>query len=238
MNGEAVEQNDLNVIQKIIGIFSSPTETFKSIDKKPTWIIPFILLILVVLVTQFLSIDITMADQKAAMASRDLTDAQLNAATARMDGPMKYVGLIGAPIAVLIVWVIIAGVFLFAGNVIMGGKTKFKSLMAVVSWSSLIGLVQLPLTTFLIMSKGTRFGVTTSLAALLPAQEIGAKTPLLHVVLKQFDIFIIWQLVLWILGISVVYKFTLQKSATMVITIWAIYAVVSIGLGQLVAGML
>ena len=104
-------------------------------------------------------------------------------------------------------------------------------------WSGLIGIVQMALTTFLILSKGTSHGVTTSLAFLLPAQAVGAKATILHSILSKFDIFTVWQLILWILGVAVVYKFTVKKSATMIISIWAAYVIIAVVLGQLMGGL-
>ncbi|MBN2414239.1 YIP1 family protein [bacterium] len=237
MNGDASEKQGMSAFAKIIGIFSSPTETFKQIDERPTWLLPFIIMVVVILASQFLLLDISLTDRLAIAEARDLPAEQMQAARAQMEGPMKYIGFAFMPIGLIIVWVVIAAVFLFAGNVVMGGKTQFKKLLAVVAWTSLIGIVQVPLYSFLVYSKGTTHGVTTSLAALLPLHAIGEKPALLYQILSKFDIFPIWQLILWILGVSVVYKFTVKKSATMIVSIWVIYIIFSIALGQIFGGM-
>ncbi|MEJ2628260.1 MAG: Yip1 family protein [bacterium] len=168
MNSDSKEGKDMNVFEKIIGIFTSPRDTFVAIDNKPTWLIPFFIIIVVVVISQFLVMDIAMNDQIEAMKARGLSSEQIQTAQEHMQGPMKYIGFIIAPVGILIVWLILAGILLFTGNTIMGGKAQFKNVLAVISWSSLIGIVQAALRTYLIISNGTSFGVTTSLAILLP----------------------------------------------------------------------
>lgn len=237
MNGETAGTQKMGAFAKIIGVFTSPTETFKQIDEQPTWVLPFIIMVVIILASQFLLLDISLADRMAIIQARDIPAEQMQAAQASMEGPMKYIGFVFMPIGLIIMWVIMAAVFLFTGNVVMGGKTSFKKMLAVVSWSSLIGIVQVPLYSFLVYSKGTTHGVTTSLAALLPLHAIGEKPTLLYQLLSKFDVFTIWQLILWILGVSVMYNFTVKKSSTMIISIWVIYIIFSIALGQLFSGM-
>jgi len=238
MNSDSKEGKDMNVFEKIIGIFSSPRDTFVAIDNKPNWLIPFVIIVLVVIISQFLVLDIGMNDQIEAMKARGLSSDQIQTAQEHMQGPMKYIGFIFAPIIILIVWLILAGIFLFTGNTIMGGKAQFKNILAVISWSGLIGIVQAALRTYLVISNGTSFGVTTSLAILLPTPQVGESKTLLYRLLSRFDIFTIWTLVLWIIGLAVVYKFSTKKSATMVLTLWAIYIVLVVALGSLLGGIL
>ncbi len=237
MNSDSKEGKDMNVFEKIIGIFSSPRDTFVAIDNKPNWLIPFVIIVLVVIISQFLVLDIGMNDQIEAMKARGLSSDQIQTAQEHMQGPMKYIGFIFAPIIILIVWLILAGIFLFTGNTIMGGKAQFKNILAVISWSGLIGIVQAALRTYLVISNGTSFGVTTSLAILLPTPQVGESKTLLYRLLSRFDIFTIWTLVLWIIGLAVVYKFSTKKSATMVLTLWAIYIVLVVALGSLLGGI-
>jgi len=237
MNSEIQKESKMNVFEKIIGIFASPKETFTEINKKPTWLVPFIIIILVTLISQYLVMDITFQDQIEVMKARGMSQEQIGQAQERMEGPMKYIGFIAAPVGILIIWLILAGILLFTGNTIMGGKAKFKNVLAVVSWSGIIGIVQSALYTYLVISNGSRFGVTTSLAILLPAPQVGESQTLLYRILSRFDIFTIWSLILWIIGLSVVYNFSTKKSTTMVLSLWVIYIIFVVAVGSLLGGM-
>ncbi len=237
MNAEGQKESKMNVFEKIIGIFTSPKETFTEINTKPTWLLPFIIITLLAVISQFLVMDITFQDQIEVMKSRGMSQEQIELAQERMEGPMKYIGFIAAPIGILIVWLILAGILVFTGNNIMGGNANFKNVLAVVSWSGIIGIVQQVLYTYLVISNGTRFGVTTSLAILLPAPQVGESQTLLYRILSRFDIFTIWTLILWIIGLSIVYNFSTKRSATMVLSLWIIYIIFVVAAGSLLGGM-
>ncbi len=102
---------------------------------------------------------------------------------------------------------------------------------------SLVGMIALIIKTVLIMAKGTTSGVTTSLAAFLPIPSLGSAPSILHRLLSKFDIFTIWEMILWIIGISVMYRFTTKKSAVLIGIIWGCWVVVSVALGGLFANL-
>jgi hypothetical protein len=106
-------------------------------------------------------------------------------------------------------------------------------MLALVSWSSLIGIISMVINIVLILSKGTSQGVTVSLAAFLPAAPLGEAPPILNRFLSKFDPFTIWQMVLWTIGVSVMYKFTMKKSALFVGTLWVLWILLSVALGGL-----
>ncbi len=236
MSAEAKASKEMGIFGRIVGIFTSPRETFESIDRSPTWLVPFLITVIIVLVLQFLVMDIGIKDRLAAMEAQDISAERFEAAKAQMEGPMKYIQFVAIPVVTLILWAILAGILLFVGNTIMGGESKFKKIFSVVAWSSLVGLLGGILKTFLILSKGTTRGVVTSLAILLPTPEPG-QSSVLHRLLSRFDLFTIWVLILWIIGLAVIYRFTTKKSATLVLSLWAIWIVISVALGGILGGM-
>ena len=239
MNTEGTSVKEMGPIGRIVGIFSSPRETFESIDRKPTWLVPFLVILIVTLLLQLLVMDIAIKDRLAALEARDVSAERFEAEQNQMEGPLRYIGLIVTPIGMLVVWAIIAGILLFIGNTLMGGETKFKKVFSVVAWTSLIGLVGQIIGTFLILSKGTTRGVGTNLAILiLPTPELGQSSSFLYRVLSKFDVFTIWALALYIIGLAVIYRFTTKKSATLVIGVWAVYVVIAIVLGGITGGLL
>ena len=237
MSAENTQQKEMGVLGKITGIFASPRETFESINQKPTWLVPFVIVLITFLVFQFLTLDIQLQDRMAILEARDMPAAQFEAAKSQMEGPMKYMGFIIGPIFMLIVLVILSAIFLFTGKTVMGGESKFKNVFSVVVWSGLIGVVGMLIKLLMILPKGTMQGVTTSLAIMLPTPEMGQKASFLHRLLSRFDIFTIWQIILWIIAFAVVFKFATKKSATMVISLWVIYIIVAVVMGGFLGGM-
>lgn len=236
MSTEQGTGKEMGVFGRIVGIFSSPKETFESIDRKPTWLVPFIIVTLFAILSQLIVLDIGIADRMEIMRAQEMSAQQLEAAEAQMAGPMRYIGPIVSPIFILLIWAIFAGILLFGGNTVMGGESKFKKMFSMVAWTSLIGVVGGALKTLLILSKGTSVGVVTSLAILLPTPAPGQTTTLWRL-LERFDVFSIWNLVLWVIGISVIYKFSIKKSATFIIILWAIYIILAVILGGVFGSM-
>ena len=219
---------EMGVFQKITGIFSAPRQTFEAIDQKPTWLVPFLIMVVFFLIMQTLTIDIQMADRMTIMEAKDLPQEQLNAMRGQFQGPAKYIGFVVGPIMILVFWAIFAGIFYMAGNLTIGGDTSFKKVFAIISWSSLIGSVSMLLMTFLMMSKGTSNGIAMDLTVLLDTPPLGAEKSTLYHILAKFDLFTIWGLFLWITGLSVTYKSTVKKAAVPIIGLWIIWIIISV----------
>ena len=150
---------------------------------------------------------------------------------------MRFIGFAAIPVVTLIIWSILSGIFLFTGNTILGGKGSFKNVFSVFAWSGLIGLVGGLVQTLLVISKGTRHGVTTSLAILLDTPEMGAQSSLLYKLLTKTDIFMIWALIVWAIGFSAVFKMSQNKSTIMVFSLWGLWIVISIALSNVLGPM-
>jgi len=233
MAQEKTEAGEMSALGRLTGIFTSPRQVFESIDRKPTWLVPFLVTCVVAIALQVLIMDIGMKDQLARYQAQDLPAEQMELIEQGMQGPMKYLGIPLIPIGTLLVWAVIGGLLLLGSNSILGGNTTFKKMFSLTAWTSLIGIVGGILKSILIYMKGTTRGVTTSLATLLPTPEIGETPGILYRLLSKLDLFTIWQLVLWVIGLSVINKFDNKKSSSLVIGLWIIWIVLSVALGGL-----
>lgn len=228
---------DLGIMGRLTGIFSNPKDTFESINQKPNWLVPYLVVMLITLVMQFLTLDIQLQDQVAMMEAKGAPVEQIEMAQKNLEGPMKYIQFVAIPVVTLIVWVIYSGIFLFVGNTMLGGRGRFYAVFSAFAWSSLIGSVGHIVKSLLILAKGTMHGVTTSLAAVMPTPELGDRGSLIYQILAKTDIFMIWVLVVWGIGFSAIFKMSQNKSMTMVFSLWAIWIVISLGLASLFGNM-
>jgi len=181
---------------------------------------------------QFLTVDIQMADRLAMMEARgDIPAERMEMARSQMEGPIKYIGFIAGPIVWLIMLVIMAALFYVAGNLMIGGDSSFKKVFAIVAWSGLIGVISLILMTILVLSKGTTHGVALDLTVFVDTPPIGEEKGTLYRILSKFDVFTIWQIALWIIGLSVTYKATVKKAAVPILSLWVLWIIVSVAFG-------
>jgi hypothetical protein len=237
MSTNSEKSKEMGVFERITGVFISPKETFEAIDQKPTWLVPFIIIVVMTLGMAVLTRDIGMQDMMAKYQAMELPQEQIDKIAAQSQGIGKYIQMVLIPVATLAIWAIFAGILLFCGNTLLGGSAKFKKLFSMISWSSFVGALAIIVNTAIILSKGTTQGVTTSLAVLMPVPGLSDKPSLLYRLLSKFDVFTIWSLILWTIGLSVIYKFTMKKSAGLVIALWAVWIVISIAFGSLFGAM-
>lgn len=199
-------------MQRIIGVFFSPHSTFEDIDRKPDWVIPLIIVVAIVIGFTIVTMPITapeqMEKQREQMLERGMDDDQIDQILATQEKVGKYLGPVMAAITTAIIFIIFAALFLFVGNIVLGGMTTLKKMFSVYLYSSLIGMLGMVLSVPLIIQKQTA-NVHFSLALLLPEEH--SKTILYHT-LKAFNVFSIWQFVVLAIGFAVIYKFSMKKA--------------------------
>jgi hypothetical protein len=119
----------------------------------------------------------------------------------------------------------------------IGGESSFKKVFAIINWAGLIGIIGLIIMTFLVISKGTTNGVGLNLSIFLDTPPIGEEKSLLYLILSKFDVFTIWGIILWIIGLSVSYKSTVQKAAVPIISLWVLWIIISVAFSDFFASL-
>ena len=74
-------------------------------------------------------------------------------------------------------------------------------------------------------------GVALDLSILLDTPPLGEEKSVLFRILSKFDIFVIWQMVLYTIGMSVTYKAAVKKAAVPILSLWAIWIIISVAFG-------
>lgn len=222
--GVESDETEMTFAAKIAGIFLDPHRTFVSLDKKPDFLIPLIIIaVFATLFTYFAMPVISqfhMDEMMKRMAESDISAEQMQ----KITEAGRTFGLVTPPIFVFIGAVIISGLLLFAGNIIIGGTQKFNKVLSIYSYSALIGVISYIVKLPLILSKNT-LEVYTSPALFFPAST---KDTMIFKIAALLDIFTIWQIIVISIGMGIIYKVTFQKSLSVVGTMFVIYAAVSI----------
>ena len=88
-SNQSGSQQELNAFQKIIGVFFSPTKTFESIDRKPGWIVPVVVILLITVVISIVANPILLPLRKdkiiERMEQRGATRQQMDNMLDRID---------------------------------------------------------------------------------------------------------------------------------------------------------
>ena len=236
MNEKTVEIKDMGIVERFLGIFTAPKETFESINQKPNWVVPFVIVVLLAIAMNYFLMDIGLQDQIARMQARGVPQERLDIMQEKMAGPLKYVNIIAIPIVTLVIWSIISALLLFGCNTLLGSETKFNKIFSIIGWSSMVGILGGLVKTVIITTKETTIGVTTSLAFLLPTPSLDKSPSLLYRIFSKLDLFIVWQMALWIIGLTIVTKLSIKKTTSLVLALWALWIIFSITIGSIFGG--
>ena len=112
----------------------------------------------------------------------------------------------------------LAAIYLFLANILLGGATSFKRLMAAMAHIGMVNILGALIRIPLMFAKQTS-QVSLSPSVFLPEE---AKKTFLFNLLSQFDVFSIWMIGLSILAISVMGAVPTRKAAVAVVVLWIV----------------
>jgi len=233
-NNEVSAGNEMNVFSKVINVFAAPRKTFESIDRKPDWFYPLLIVVIVATIMSIfimpIAMDQQMEEQRIKLQERGMSEAEIDQALEMGRSYGEKFGSIGAFLGTVVYLVLIALLVLFIGNIILGGKSSFKKVFSVVNYTSLVGslgsLILLPI----ILSKKS-INVHFSLATFLSED---ASETILYQILKSVDFFWIWQIMVAGIGMAVIYKMSTKKTTTALAVAYVIFVLIGIGFKSLV----
>ncbi len=211
-------------------IFVSPVRVFQRIKAKPTWILPFIIFMLISSATAYVVTPLALEQQKQeTMSNENMSQEQREQTVQQMEtfkGLASAIGVVGGIFGAAVIVFLSAAIILIMGTVVFGGSVDFMKLVALVSFTHMVDVVGQIVKIPLIVSKGT-MDVRTSLAVLLPGSDMKS---LAYIILNSLtDIFFIWQIVLLIFGVAVLYNFAKGKAAAAVlIPVGVVFAIISV----------
>ena len=235
---EAQSQPVISPIGRIVGVFFSPKATFEDIVRKPSWVLPVVLLTLFSIGVsfainqrinwrEFISQQMEKSPQSANMSAEQ--KEQRIEGGAKFSPPFTYaIGLLGPVIGILVVALVMWGAYSLLG----GANANFGTSFSITAHAFMTGLLSSILFILVLYLKpyGTvdlENPVATNLAAVLP----DASAKWLVALLKSFDIFTFWTLILLAIGFAATNPKKLggSKAFTIAFGMWAAYVVCRVG---------
>lgn len=239
----------LGPVERLIGTIFSPGETFADINRKPTWLVP-------VLIAIVLSIGFSLFFQwRVNLDYEQLVRDQIKKATEARGQQMPSEEVVQQQVAVTrvisrvapvvyppIFCFIIAGIFAL-GMMLMSAQTTFKKILSVSAWSNtatsliycIVAAASLMVRDPTTVDPTQPGGIAaTNLGAFIPVESSG-----LRAMLGAIDIFTIWFLILLSIGfaaISGTKRMTASKTGTLVFGLWAVWLIIRAGTGAFFGG--
>ena len=232
--GNGVEENiveaesDLKpaggLFASLLDIFIEPSKVFRRIDAGLEWWKGFIPLIIINLVIAWFSLPV----QRAAVAlnERGASPEELERALEMMEkfGPL---GLIAVPIVIIVILLITAGLTNLLVNII-SAKSDFKKCLSLVTFAGFIGMLEQLISLIIVRSKG--LSAVESVAELKPQIGLGALFPDVEgfraALMQSLTVFQIWYFILFVFGLSLIFKITRKKAAVPAVIIWLVGLVI------------
>jgi hypothetical protein len=228
-------------VQTLAGLYTSPTETFRSIVSRPTFLAPF--LILMFLTVGFTALWMSKVDPVAFMREQieqspraaDMPPEQKEQVIQTQAKFFKYFAVMPA-IVVPIFYLLTSLLYLAIFRFLYGADLTFKQSLAIVLWAFLaVSLVSTPLMVAVFALKGDwNLDPNSVLQANLSLILDKATAPKwLYSLLSSIDLFSFWIMALLAAGYGVASRRTMGGAFAGVAAPWIFYVLIKVGFAAL-----
>jgi Yip1 domain len=228
---------------RIFGVIFSPQPTFESIVRRPTWVLPLVLIILVSALVVFVFSQ--RVGWRGFMERQNQTNSRLQKQMESMtpeqreqmlETQTKYAaifGYVGVVLGIFVSAIVVAAVLLAAFNLVGGAKVSFKTSLAIVAHSWVPSIIGGMLGILIIFLKDPstvdiQHLVAANAGAFLPDDAPKWQETLL----TSFDLFIFWSMILMAIGYSATdpKKIPWGKALGTIVVVWLLYVMVKVGI--------
>jgi hypothetical protein len=233
-NSPAIEPPPAGIgeFSRLTGVFFDPKKAFDDIAKRPTWLVPVVLLIIAGLAVS-LTISQTVGWERVvrqgmetSSRAQQMTPEQREQAVAmgtKFASIMAYTAVVLVPAF----FAIMAGVLLGVASGIFSAGLRFKQVFAVVSYASLTGLISSILTIVVLHLKNPEEINVQNALAFNPAAFMDPNTSskFLYSLATSLDLFSFWTILLMAVGLKAAAgkKLTFATAVFAVVLPWAVY---------------
>jgi hypothetical protein len=228
----------VNSIGRIFGVLFSPKATFESIARRPTWIVPVLLLCALALC--IVGVYGHRAGWRGLIEKQMSNNSQFQELPAaeqerRIEIGMKVAQPVVYAEAVIFPFVFalfFGGLFWVIFNMAVGAKFGFKTSLAIVSYAatpailgSLVGLL------ILFLKDPSTIDLQNVVASNVAAFLSSDSPKWLVALLRGFDLFIFWEMALCAIGYNAAApkKISFAKAFGWILGVWFVFALIRVG---------
>jgi hypothetical protein len=227
-----------NSIGRIFGVLFSPKATFESIARRPTWLLPLVLLCIAE--SAIVGVYGRRVGWRSLIEKQLTNNSQFQALSpaeqeSRIQIALKYAPTIAYVEVILgpfVVALILAGVFWLIFNMAVGAKIGFRTSLAVVSYGLVPGIVGSLIGILILLLKDPS---TVDLQHLI-ASNAGAflssdSSKWLVALLSSVDLFVFWEMILLAFGYSAAApkKVSFGGALVWIFVLWLLVVMIRVG---------
>jgi len=234
----------VNHFGRIVGVFFSPKETFTDIARRPSWVLPVVLLTILGLCVAYLM------NQKIDWESYIRTQAEKNPRFAQLSEEQKqqqlapqakfspYVAYAIGGTGTILASLILAGIYLGAFNLFSGAGLRFNQSLGIVTHGFMPGFLAAIVIIAILMLRPPGESTPENMLPSHLGTFLSSDAPSWQLsLLSSFELFWFWEILMFSIGFSAANpkKITVGKAAGIILGIWAIYLVVKVGFAALLS---
>ncbi|MEW5797249.1 MAG: YIP1 family protein [Candidatus Zixiibacteriota bacterium] len=229
MNTVAVPSASRSIWAIIGDIFFAPIQALEDFKKKPNWVVPFVLCLIVIVVASGLPYKQNAKAQFDMMStSTTLPPQVIEGMRSSAENPSPITNTIGGVIGFSVVSLISALLAWVIGSFIFGQKARYVHVWAVGLLVGLVPAIGTLLRSVLIVAKDSIL-VSLGPAALMAGSDF---TSFVYSFLYFADVFAIWGIILGGLGYAAIFGLSRGKGMTISVIVWLIIVLALVGLQQ------
>ncbi|MGH9563293.1 MAG: YIP1 family protein, partial [Terracidiphilus sp.] len=227
-----------NSIARIFGVLFSPKETFGSIVRRPSWWLPIVILVLLAIVV------VGIFDKRGGwpyyLQKQVASNARFQQLTTQQQQQQMAIMLKYTPkfvygevaVALPLSLVIISALLLATFNLVHGTQIKFKTVLSIVSYAWVPGIISGLLGIVIMCLKDP---ATVDLQNIVVANASAFISPdsarWKIMLLSSIDIFTFWEMFLMAIGFGVAAprKLTTGKAFASIFVVWLIWVAINVG---------
>jgi hypothetical protein len=228
----------MSVVQRLLGVFTQPRAVFEELRERPRWLAPFIVLLVVGLVSSYFIMPIALSDQAQKISENESIPQERKAEILKQfEGGVttqRQLISLGSVIGGSFLMMFFVGaVLMFGGNFLLGGSLRFPHAMALYASSNLVEIPGAILKVPMMVAKKS-LEITVGPAAFLSpeaADSIGG------MLLGRLDLFGLWRWALMTLGLAVLARTTVKRAATFTVPLWVFWTIAAIVMRKMTQGL-
>lgn len=230
----AAEVQPLSPVARVVDAYVAPTKTFEDIRRNASWWVPFVIVCILSFIFAYTCLHKvglpTLVDSiihsNASLSDRIANSPPDQVARIRSSIEMQFRFMYIAPVIVLIVGLIVAGLFMATANFGFGGRIRYGQMLAVWFYGTL-PMLFISIITIITLYAGMQsdnFNIKNTVGTNVGYFLQGGGSPQwLVTLLSSVDVFAIWSAILLTIGISIVAGIKRSSAAIVVFGWWALY---------------
>lgn len=234
-------QARLGEVARFFGALIGPRAAFEDIERKPTFVLPLVVLTILSLLATFIIVRRVGVDRiirqgiEQSSAAERMTPEQIEQAVERSHGIASVLMWVASAAGPALLALLMAAVYLLLLNLMEAG-INFSKVLGVAAHALVPRAVSAVLTILVILLKDPAdINIENPLGSNLGIlmDPMTSSKPL-YAIASSLDLFTFWSLALLAVGFSVITKtFSIKKSAVIAVIPWVIYVLGKVGLAAL-----